>query len=526
MGGSAKRDAKGLPLLEEIEKGKRAFIIEKLEIGKITETGLGERVWELSKNSKGFDAAGIWTLEFTTPIEGKYTLVKRFRIPKDTYYIEMDLVVTNGTTESVAYLYSLLGPAGIMPDTDPDKQGAALIRAELAGRPASAGKPVAPEVRQVFIEGAEQSDEDKKSISLAENTWGVLKNRFFMAALISIDPKTLVKLRAIPVKRAETTDPLLKVPNVGIVGLRSEATLEKGASLTDRYALYLGPANEKELNDVEAALGFGDASIYLLDAIQYCDIFYWRWPRVDWVARQMLALFQWLHGILGNYGLAVIVLTLIIKACLHPIQRRMMVTMHQYQKKVEKMQPEIKKVEEKYKGQTGTEAQQRLQREKMDVMMKHGAMTPPVAGCLPMLFQIPIFSALYGIFYHAFEIRGAPFLWIKDLAQPDHFLPLPFWPNHLNLLPLIYIAMQFLQIKLTPQPPAATPEQESQRKMMMFMPVVFSVLFYGMPSGLVLYFAVQAMFGMAEMWYIKKYIVKDTPATGSSKPPPAVVPAK
>src|SRR5205823_161368 len=157
--------------------------------------------------------------------------------------------------------------------------------------------------------------------------------------------------------------------------------------------------------------------------------------------------FHHLSRIFGNYGIAVILLTVLIKLCLHPTQRKATISMN----KMQKLQPEMKKIQDKYKGQTSNEAKMKMYAETQDLYKKAGA--SPAGGCLPMFIQIPILSALYGIFSHAFEIRGATFLWIKDLSQPDHLADLPFWPHQLNLLPLIYLGLQMLQMKVAPQAP-------------------------------------------------------------------------
>jgi YidC/Oxa1 family membrane protein insertase len=133
--------------------------------------------------------------------------------------------------------------------------------------------------------------------------------------------------------------------------------------------------------------------------------------------------------------------------------------------------------------------------------------------------QIPVFSALYGIFNHAFDMRGATFLWIRDLSQPDRLYELPFWPHAINLLPILYIGLSFIQTRMTPQAPKSDdPQAEMNRKMMMFMPLMISLMFYNMPAGLVLYFTASACWGMLESWFIKKFVIKAPPPDGTASP--------
>lgn len=530
---SKKNGPQGLEILSEIEPGKRTFNLSDFEIGPPGSerqnerikfnaiTGplksLDRRIWNLDNNSNRFNAAGHWTLVYSTTVSQKYTVTKTYTIYNDSQYLTLDISVTNKSDQPVSYNYVLFGPAGILldgPPHNPKGDAYVSIRAELAGRDASAtGQPsIEPEVKQVDpLAAAIPLDEDR-AVSHPQNLWAAIKNRFYMAVFISMDPAQLIKLRAEPIKNdPQASDLRLAEPNLAVVGVRRlSPKLDAGVtSGSDHYALYVGPCNEDNLNRAESQLMLAQP-IFMENSVQYCDIFNYRWPRVDWLARKMMWLFRGLRQLFGSYGLAVIFLTLTIKLCLHPLQRKMMISMS----KMQKIQPELKKLQAKYKNQTSTQAKQKMMFEQQDLMKKAGA--SPVAGCLPMFIQLPVFSALYGIFNHAFEMRGAEFLWIKDLSQQDHLMDLPFWPGVVNLLPIIYIGVTLLQSKLSPLPKSDDPQQEMNRKMMMFMPLMISFMFYRMPAGLVLYFAASAIFGMFETWYIKKYLIKDVPLQTTS----------
>jgi len=126
----------------------------------------------------------------------------------------------------------------------------------------------------------------------------------------------------------------------------------------------------------------------------------------------MITVFHFFSRLFGNYGMAVILLTLLIKVCLHPLQRKMMISMN----KMQKLQPELKKLQEKYKNRTGTQDKQRMFQEQQDIMRKGGASYS--AGCLPMFVQLPILTALYGIFNRAFEIRAPNFCGSRTSPRP------------------------------------------------------------------------------------------------------------
>ncbi|HYG75234.1 MAG TPA: YidC/Oxa1 family insertase periplasmic-domain containing protein [Planctomycetota bacterium] len=525
----AKKQQKGLEILAEIEPGKLTGAMPVFEIGPSdpakqserttyaadgSQKALSQRVWKLESDSGTFDANGSRKIVYSTVLSQKYTVTKTFTVHQKKRYLNIDVNVANNSEVPSSWSYQIYGPAGVLLDGPPENPKGSpyvTIRAEVAGRDApvqgTAGN--APDVKTVDAATAAKQTEHAW-ISREQNLWGTVKNRFFNVMLISLDPSQLNKLSAIEIKhKPNDPDKRLNEPNTGILGFRkTTGAYEPSKSGEDKYALYLGPTNEAEFIETEAQLQPAQP-LYLVSAMQYCDIGGWRWPRVDWVASKLMWLFQRLYSVLGNYGISVIFLTMLIKLALHPTQRKATVSMH----KMQQLQPEIKKLQEKYKNQTSNDARMRQYREQQDLFKSAGV--SPAGGCLPMLVQIPILSALYGIFNHAFEIRGAEFLWVKDLAQPDHLVQglLPFWPNDLNLLPIIYLGLQLMQMKLAPQaPPSDDPAVEMNRKMMLYMPVFFTFMFYTMPSGLMIYFAASAVFSIIEAWYIKKYILAAPPS--------------
>jgi len=145
------------------------------------------------------------------------------------------------------------------------------------------------------------------------------------------------------------------------------------------------------------------------------------------------------------------------------------------------------------------------QQETMDLYKKHGV--NPMGGCVPMLIQLPFFIAFYKVFKVSVEMRGAHWLWVTDLSQPEHFA--------IKILPLIMIGTQFAMQKMTPQAPGQDP---SQQKMMMFMPLVFGYMFYWFPSGLVLYYLTSNLVSMGQQWFFN-HTELATEAARSVEPP-------
>jgi len=526
-----KKDAKGLEFLAEIESGKLTYGITRFEVGTGGERtvfeglagpqrALSRRIWKLDSDSGSFNDKGVRTVVYSVALTGGHTLKRTYTVHKSLEHVDTELTLTNGSDKPVTFSYVMYGPTGVLLDGPKDnpKTGAAVfIRTEIAGRAAlpAGGEP---EVKMLYSDQT-SVPEPERTVSKDENLWACVKNRFFSAILISRDASQVIRFTAEPLQvDAKNADKRYAEPNIAIV-LQRRMSAEIAPNATakpDTYTLYMGSNMSKPLQRIEEELGL--QQWYLNASVQYVELFYKRWPLLDKFAQILLKLFDGLHAVFNNYGIAVILLTLVIKLCLHPLQRKMMISMN----KLQKLQPELKKIQEKYKGQEGMAARQKMALEQQDLMKRAGA--SPASGCLPMFVQIPVFSALYGIFNSAFPIRGADFLWIKDLSQSDQLATVSFWPHELNLLPIIYAVMTIIQSRMSAAPPSDDPTQEMNRKMMMYMPLMFTFIFYHMPSGLVLYFAAQAVFGMIEYWYIKKFLIReDGVSTGGSGGSPAVV---
>jgi YidC/Oxa1 family membrane protein insertase len=198
------------------------------------------------------------------------------------------------------------------------------------------------------------------------------------------------------------------------------------------------------------------------------------------------------------YALAVIILTCLIKLALHRLTAKQYASMF----KIQKLQPELKYLQQQYKSDRQT-----LSMKTMELYKKHDVSM--LGGCLPMLVQVPVFTGLYQSFYHAADLRGQSFLWIRDLTLPDQvaylgFSVWPIGPVTINPLPLIYIGVS-VWISLMQKPtPGADPTAEQTQKMMRWMPVIIGFVFYSMPAGLVLYFTVQAVLSALEIRVIKR----------------------
>ncbi len=270
-----------------------------------------------------------------------------------------------------------------------------------------------------------------------------------------------------------------KEPGGPVIGLQeaSPRVLRPGEKIVEEVVVYGGP---KKLEDLER---FGS------DLDQLVDLGWF-----EKLARPIIWFLNRLNKLTKNYGLAIILLTFVLKAVFHPLTRKSLRSMRVMQE----LQPKVAAIQEKYKNNP-----QKRNQETMELFKRHGA--NPMQGCLPMLIQLPIFYALYNALTRAVELWQAPFiLWIDDLSAPDTLFVLPFTVPFLGegvafrVLPLLMGASQYFQQKLAP-----TGSDPRQAQMMLYvMPAFLTVIFWSLPSGLVLYWFVSNLLQMGEQYLL------------------------
>jgi YidC/Oxa1 family membrane protein insertase len=193
---------------------------------------------------------------------------------------------------------------------------------------------------------------------------------------------------------------------------------------------------------------------------------------------------HFLYGLVHNWGWAIVILSLVVYLALYPLTLKQMRSM----KEMQLLQPRIEELRKAYKDNP-----QRLNKETMELYRQHKV--NPLSGCLPLVLQMPIFLALYQALMRSIVLKGANFLWIKDLSEPDRLfiLPvsLPILGNEINILPLVMAIGMFIQQKISLANTSSS-AAEQQKMMLVIMPVMFGIIFYKMPSGLVLYWFVNS----------------------------------
>jgi len=215
----------------------------------------------------------------------------------------------------------------------------------------------------------------------------------------------------------------------------------------------------------------------------------------DIIAKPLLWLLHFFNKYINNYGISIILITIVIKILFWPLTHKSYKSM----KEMQKLQPRMTKLREKYKND-----REQLNKEMMALYKTYKV--NPMGGCLPMIIQLPVFFALFRILGNAIELRHAPFmLWINDLSAPDRLFDFPFQipmmapPSGIPVLTLLMGASMFIQQKMTP-----TPGDPMQAKIMMFLPVIFTFMFINFPSGLVLYWLVNNILSIGQQYRIHK----------------------
>ena len=256
-----------------------------------------------------------------------------------------------------------------------------------------------------------------------------------------------------------------------------------GGTAKETFTLYAGPNRLDDLRPVhlEETVDFG---------------------MFGFIGRGLMWLMKTLQGLFGSYGIAIMFMTLIVRALLMPISYRTQLGMQRYAKRLNKIKPILEDLDKKY-GKNP----QKLNQEKMKVMREHGVGLP--LGCLTMFLQIPIWFALFQALRVEFAIRHQPFLWAHDLSMPDRLFSLPFFPGEFNLFPILMLVLWVTQQKLAPQTGSKSdPQVQMQMKMMKFMPFMFFLFLYKYIAALSIYMCVSSAWSIVESRLVKKAIAR------------------
>ena len=314
-----------------------------------------------------------------------------------------------------------------------------------------------------------------KSASSSESgdfSWLAVRSRFFTQVLTPQTHFGALTLRATRTVPTDGTPASLESIAADAV-VREAAALQPGAETSATYDFYIGPRRMANLR----RLGQGQVRITHLG--------FWRI-----FCEYLLDLLNLFYAIIPNYGVAIILLTALVRLLMRPLTKRQNESM----KRMNALQPKMKEIQELYKDD-----KQKLQRETMRLYQEYKV--NPLSSCLPMLIQLPIFVAFFTMLRCAVELRFAPFLWISDLSMPENLFrdELGFG---LNILPIAMCAAMYFQSKIMPS--GGDPQQ--QRMMAIMMPAMMLVFFYTTASGLCLYWGTSTLFAIVGMWWQKRHM--------------------
>ncbi len=390
-------------------------------------------------------------------------LVRQFyTVSEDDYTIEAQTIIQNKTDMSKLVAWENQGIALDMSSLD-EKNSEFVHDRALFEYVISSSSGIERKSNAFKFHGKERKD------VLGRVLWAAFRSRYFCAIT-----------KPLYVADAYTINPLNDMELQ--LNMRAAAVnLAPGASAAFASLVFVGPEKSDLL--VQHKSGFEEIKRY------------YRFALFDAIAKIIDSILHAIHKILPNWGVCVILISMLIYGAMYPLTLRSMLSM----RKMQELQPKIAALREKYRDNP-----QKMNIETMELYKKYKI--NPLGGCLPMLLQMPVFIGLYQVLWRSVSFKGAHFLWIKDLSEPDRLfiLPfsLPFLGNEINLLPILMIFVMAVQQKLTAKSMGTMdPAQMAQQKMMaVIMPVFLGAIFYHFASGLTLYFTLFYAFSTIAQW--------------------------
>ncbi|MDE0227911.1 MAG: membrane protein insertase YidC [Spirochaetaceae bacterium] len=420
-----------------------------------------------------FQEVDQYTWRFTRDFEAEdgvpFTLAKTYTFPPNSYLFELEIDIENSANALPALNFQGSSyTLGIGPQIGPEYE-------TLDGR---------NEFRNFrnYVDGKARNQRMRREAVLAEAkrvNWTAIAGKYF--AIIAVPDATLYTI----------TYDKRKDPELGErTALFFSRPLITSSRNSDTFRFYAGPLKREILNRYNnaAADPFAIGNYHFEEAARTN-------PIIGWLANILRFFLDFFYRLIPNYGVAIILLTVLIKILFFPLTQKSF----ESTSKMSMLGPKIEEIKKKYQGKP-----EKLNQEMMALYRKEGV--NPVGGCLPLLLQMPIFFALFELLNNAFDLRGAPFIspWIGDLSAPESFLPFGFtlpllnW-DELRILPFVMLGTTLLQSRISQNPSAMQP----QMKMMMYaMPIFFFFILYSMPSGLVIYWTMQNVLSIAQQLYI------------------------
>ena len=391
----------------------------------------------------------IFSLTLTSPIIKGLQLIKFFEVTQDSYILNYRVQLINRSNESQAVEVLYFFGEQRLSDSDGGMQ------------------QVSHEGPVFYFDESlqtETTDNIEGELPVTQMKWLGVEDQYFISAVVPMTPVRNGFFRA----GAYLSDPQPNVQGERLLspyfGVALPPTnLQPNLLVESDFRMYYGPKADDEL------LKFGHNLVESHDMM------------LETLAAPLLDLLRMIYGYVGNYGVAIIILTTIVRLVLFPLTFKGMKSM----KRMQQLTPRMKKLQEKYKNN-----KEKLNKEMMELYRKNRV--NPLGGCLPMLLQLPVFFALYSALSSAVELRHAPFIfWISDLSQPDG----------LGITPILMGASMYIQQKMTPQ---TAMMDSTQAKVMQMLPFIFTIFTFTFPSGLTLYWVTSNILSIAQQQIINR----------------------
>jgi YidC/Oxa1 family membrane protein insertase len=438
---------------------------------------------------------------FRTKARNGVVVTKTYRLGKNIDGLEMELRFESpGQARQV--VYDLIGPHGIPIEGE---WYTGTFR-DLFFAPVEQGEIKKPET--YTADTVVKKPPDNTALPLA---FAGVENQYFAALLEPVPIPTRQEdrwdARAVA-QIVHRNEEALQKSDIGFVITSKPITVDPGHPVVHNYRVFAGPKIADALRPYRAE---GLASYRRSWSIPFAVEIgrYIITPTLDMTYRLTESVAHVFGGKKGNYGIAIILLTMLVRGLMFPLGRKQAIAAQ----KMQALQPYMKEIQEKYKDD-----KERLTKETFALYKKYGV--NPMGGCLPALIQLPIFVGLWQAINTSVPLRHATFLWIRDLAAPDMMFRFPFEVPFLgwwfNLLPFLVIALMLVQTKLF-SPPPTTPEAEASQKMMKYMMIFMGVMFYKVPSGLGIYFITSSLWAVGERLLLPKVTHTELTPVGASE---------
>lgn len=519
------------------KKGVYPMAVQAVTINGKTLTLWNHR-WSAGEIAKGEDgsSAVTFSIEIADASDTKVLRIERtWRASPGRYDLRVSHKLINLTEKPLDVALQQLGPVDLPGEGGymGDKRNVTIASLRPLGYGESDGQRVSTDgyrLDRIGVLDDESPDiyPGKKYEPDMQLLWAAMDNRYFTVVTHGVvDPEHIAvspidsEVRAVSrvIWGPAGADAEYKTLGFTLDGTTNR--LEAGKSRSIVYDIYAGPKDPAILKTKPEyeALKMGDLVVYNLGGFcAFCTF--------DFLATGLMAFLSWIHSLVADWGVAIILLVAVVRLILHPLTKRSQINMMKVSKQMQQLQPEMAKIKEKY-----ADDKEKLNAETMKLYRERGVNPAAMGlGCLPMFLQMPIWFALYAMLYFAIELRHEPafygvfqavsgdaWMFLADLSTRDGFIPLPeSWSfnmpalgliDAINILPLLMGIVFFLQQKYTTAAtPPASEQAAQQQKMMKWMTLLFPVFLYNAPSGLTLYILTSTTVGVIESRRVRAHL--------------------